>query len=155
MKVNISLLFFFVFLQITSIASAATVYKWVDSDGSVHYESKPQHKNAKKIKLKDRYINSENAPAPASKEESADEKEKKTNASDLKNKSVAEVKKQQQEQKELKMSRCHAAKAQLQRAINSKALYDLEDKGNRILLHKKQYEQAMTQAKARVKKWCQ
>lgn len=153
MKVYKIFLFIFVLLQMSPPVFAATVYKWVDSDGQIHYESKPQHKNAKRIKLKDRYINSENTPDTTSTEKSVAEQKK--NTTDLKNKSIDEVKRKKQEQKELKITRCHAAKAQLQRAINSKALYDLDEKGNRILLHKKQYEQAMTQARARVKKWCQ
>jgi len=152
MKVNNFLLFSFVLLQITIPVNAATVYKWIDSDGQIHYESKPQHKNAKEIKLKDRYINSENAPASESKDESGAEQKKDT--ADLKNKSIEEVKKIKREQAELKITRCTAAKAQLQRAINSKALYDLDEKGNRILLNKKQYEQARELARARVEKWC-
>ncbi len=70
------------------------------------------------------------------------------------NKSLAEEKRKKEEQAELKMSRCNASRDQLKRREAASALYDLDEKGNRILLNKKQYEQAMSQARARVQKWC-
>ncbi len=150
MNVNRFLIFVFVILQMASPVFAATVYKWIDGDGQIHYESKPQHKNAKKLKLKDRYIDSDNKAVKSN----LDEDKQKKDDIDSEHKSINEVKIIKQEQKELKITRCHAAKAQLQRAINSKALYDLDEKDNRILLRKKQYVLAMKQARARVKKWC-
>ncbi len=150
MNINRFLIFVFAILQMASPVFAATVYKWIDSDGQIHYESKPQHKNAKKLKLKDRYIDSDNKAVKSN----LDEDKQKKDDIDSEHKSINEVKIIKQEQKELKITRCHAAKAQLQRAINSKALYDLDEKGNRILLRKKQYVLAMKQARARVKKWC-
>jgi len=54
----------------------------------------------------------------------------------------------------LKNTRCNAARYQLLRHESASALYDLDKKGNRILLDKKQYDIAMAQARARVEKWC-
>ena len=71
-----------------------------------------------------------------------------------KKKSKDEEKRKKIEQEELRISRCNASRDQLKRAQESSALYDLDEKGNRILLNKKQYDQAMAQARARVEKWC-
>ena len=54
----------------------------------------------------------------------------------------------------MKLIRCNASRDQLKRAESASALYDLDEKGNRVLLNKKQYEIAMKQARARVDKWC-
>ncbi len=129
MTIISSLLFF-------SALEAATIYKWVDKDGHVHYGSRAQSKAAKKLIIKKHKVDIDANDTPVDKDE----------------KSISE--KEKEEQRELKIIRCNAAKDQLKRYENSGALYDLNEKGNRILLHKKQYEQAMTQAKSRVKKWC-
>jgi len=50
---------------VASIAMAATVYKWVDEDGVVHYSDQP-HENAQKVELKapQTYSAPKNTPAP-------------------------------------------------------------------------------------------
>ncbi len=154
MKLRNSLLFILSFTMLSVSVHAAPVYKWVDEDGQVHYGSKPKSKNAKEIEIKKKYIDSGNAPAPLSAQERADKQKRFINALDAENKAVAEAKKKKEKQQELKLKRCNAARDQLRRYENSGALYDLDEKGNRILLNKKQYEQAMQQARARVEKWC-
>lgn len=133
---------------------AAPVYKWVDEDGQVHYGSKADNKDAKEIEIKNRYIDSGNAPAPLSAQERVDKQKRFLNALDAENKSISDEKRKKKEQEALKVTRCNASRDQLKRYENSGALYDLDEKGNRILLNKKQYEQAMAQARARVEKWC-
>ncbi len=145
----------FIFLPLLSNVNAADVYKWIDEDGQVHYGHKTENKNAKKIEIKNRYIDSGNSTAPLSAEERVDKQKRFLNALEADNKSIAEEKRKKKEQAELKISRCNASRDQLKRYENSGALYDLDEKGNRILLNKKQYEQAMAQARARVEKWCQ
>lgn len=144
----------FIFMQILNTATAAPVYKWIDEDGQVHYGSRAEHKNAKEIEIKNRYIDSGNSSAPLSAQERADKQKRFLNALDAENKSIADEKRKKKEQAELKITRCNASRDQLRRYENSGALYDLDEKGNRILLNKKQYEQAMGQARARVEKWC-
>ncbi len=144
----------FMVMPLLSNVNAATVYKWIDEDGQVHYGHKSENKNAKEIEIKNRYIDSGNSTAPLSAEERVNKQKRFLNALEADNKSLAEEKRKKEEQAELKMSRCNASRDQLRRAENSSALYDLDEKGNRILLNKKQYEQAMSQARARVQKWC-
>lgn len=139
---------------IFSTVNAATVYKWVDEDGQVHYGSRAEHKNAKEVEIKNRYIDSGNSSAPLSAQERVDKQKRFLNALDAENKSISDEKRKKKEQAELKITRCNASRDQLRRYENSGALYDLDEKGNRILLNKKQYEQAMKQARARVEKWC-
>lgn len=134
--------------------NAATVYKWVDEDGQVHYGSKPATQNAEELKLKNKYIDSGNATAPLSAEERVKNEKRFLKALDAENKSISDSKRKKQEQDENKIVRCNASRDQLRRYENSSALYDLDEKGNRILLNKKQYEKAMAQAKSRVQKWC-
>jgi len=157
MNINKSLIYIFtvfIFLPLLSNVNAAEVYKWIDEDGQVHYGHKTENKNAKKIEIKNRYIDSGNSTAPLSAEERVNKQKRFLNALEADNKSIAEEKRKKEEQAELKMSRCNASRDQLKRYENSGALYDLDEKGNRILLNKKQYEQAMQQARARVQKWC-
>ena len=148
------LFFTFILLQTLNIATAAPVYKWIDEDGHVHYGSRPDNKNAKKIEIKKRYIDSGKSTPPLSAQERADKTKRFINALDAENKSIADAKAKKREQDERKVIRCNASRDQLRRYENSGALYDLDEKGNRILLNKKQYDQAMAQARARVDKWC-
>lgn len=154
MKFNKLLFFSFILMQMLNTATAAPVYKWIDEDGQVHYGSRAEHKNAKEIEIKNRYIDSGNSSAPLSAQERVDKQKRFLNALDAENKSISDEKRKKKEQAELKITRCNASRDQLRRYENSGALYDLDEKGNRILLNKKQYEQAMAQARARVEKWC-
>lgn len=120
------------------------VYKWIDEDGQVNYGNKSDAKNVQEIEIKHRYIDPENLKQPLSPEERV-EKQKK---------SIVSGKKLKVAEEEKRIVRCNASKDQLKRAEDATALYDLEEKGSRILLNKKQYEQAMKLAKMRVKKWC-
>ena len=148
------LFFIFMLLQVLNTVTAAPVYKWIDEDGQVHYGSRPDNKNAKEVEIKDRYLDSGTSSAPLSADERVDKQKRFLNALDAENKSIADEKRKKKEQDELKITRCNASRDQLRRYENSSALYDLDEKGNRILLNKKQYEQAMKQARARVEKWC-
>lgn len=154
MNPNKAFLYIIISTFIFSTVNAETVYKWVDEDGQVHYGSRPDNKDAKKIEIKNRYIDSGNSSAPLSAQERVDKQKRFLNALDAENKSISDEKRKKKEQVELKITRCNASRDQLRRYENSGALYDLDEKGNRILLNKKQYEQAMKQAQARVEKWC-
>lgn len=133
---------------------AAPVYKWIDEDGQVHYGSKPKSKDAEKITIKKRYIDSGNSNAPLSAQERAENQKRFVNALDAERKAKEEEEKKKQKEEELKLKRCNAAQDQLKRYEQSGALYDLDEKGDRILLNKEQYEKAMSQARARVERWC-
>jgi len=96
----------------------------------------------------------ESVPPPLSAQERVDKQKKFIDALDAENKSLSDAKGKKREQEELKNTRCNAARDQLRRQESASALYDLDKKGNRILLDKKQYDIAMAQARARVAKWC-
>ena len=150
---RIILSLFFSFMAVSSV-NAAKVYKWVDEDGQVHYGSKPRDNSAKEIEIKNRYIDSGNTAPPLSAQERADKQQKFINALDEENQSLSAEKRKKREQEERNIARCNAARDQLKRREAASALYDLDEKGNRILLDKKQYEIAMAQARERVEKWC-
>lgn len=141
-------------LQLSPVVTAAPIYKWVDEDGQVHYGSKPQDESAKEIKIKNKLIDSGSSSGSLNAEQRADKLKRFVDSIDKENQSKADEKRKKQEKRELKVTRCNASRDQLRRYENSGALYDLDEKGNRILLNKKQYEQAMRQARARVQKWC-
>jgi len=158
MKIN-KILFLLLFLiQIINVAHADTVYKWVDEDGQVHYGSRTDHKNAKEVKIKSRYIDSGKSTSdkqiPQSAIDRAQKQKRFTEALEIERKDIQNEKNKKREQKERKIRNCNASRDQLKRYENSGALYDLDEKGDRILLHKKQYELAMSQARSRVQKWC-
>ena len=155
-------LFYFLFalilapiLNIENSANAATVYKWIDEDGQVNYGSRSERDDAKEIQIKNTYIDSGNSSKPLSAEERVNRQKRFINALDAEKKALADEKEKKREEEEKRITRCNASRDQLKRYENSSALYDLDEKGNRILLNKKQYEQAMLQARARVKKWCE
>jgi len=139
---------FSLLINMCSVANATTVYRWVDEDGLVHFGNKAENEKAKEIKIK--IINKNSGES----ESSSKQRQKFLNALDQEKKSIAEEKKKKKEQEEIKLTRCNASRDQLKRAENASALYDLDEKGNRILLNKKQYDKAMAQARARVEKWC-
>ena len=145
---------FFIVLLFSQLVNAETVYKWVDEDGQVHFSSKAGSKDAKEVKIKNRYIDSGKSTPALSAQERADKTKKFINALDAENKSISDAKAKKRKEDESKVIRCNASRDQLRRYENSGALYDLDEKGNRILLNKKQYDQAMSQARARVQKWC-
>ena len=141
-------------ISLLSTASATTVYKWVDEDGQIHYGQKSKNDNAKEIEIKNRYIGSGNSLPPSDEEEPIEKQKRYLKALDAENNSIAEEKRKKRENEDRRISRCNASRDQLKRAEGAGALYDLDKKGNRVLLNKKQYEQAMQQARARVEKWC-
>ena len=149
-----SAFFLSVFILFFNTVNAASVYKWVDEDGQVHYSSKPKSKNAEEVKIKNRYIDSGTATPSLTTKERIENQKKFIDSIDAENKSLSDAKRKKQEQEELRNSRCNAARDQLRRQESASALYDLDEKGNRILLDKTQYEIAMKQARARVNKWC-
>lgn len=154
---NLNKIFLVVILfSITTYINAASVYKWIDEDGQVNYGSRPENKkNAEEVEIKNRYIDTGKSTAPLTAGERANKMKRFVDSIDAEKKSKDEEKKKKIEQEELRISRCNASRDQLKRAQESSGLYDLDEKGNRILLNKKQYEQAMQQARARVEKWCQ
>jgi hypothetical protein len=153
-KIFFHLSFFIILASMFNIANAGTVYKWIDEDGQVHYGSRTERDDAKEIIIKKHHVDSGNSSRPSSAGERLNKQKRFLNALDAENKSLAEQKKKKKEEEERKLRNCNASRDQLKRYESSGALYDLDEKGNRILLNKKQYEQAMTQANARVQKWC-
>ena len=141
-------------LIFSTALNAATVYKWIDEDGQVHYGSKADKDNAVKVEIKNRYIDSGNTTKPLSAQERFDKQKRFLNALDAENKSISDEKRKKRELEERKIARCNASRDQLRRAENASALYDLDKKGNRVLLNQQQYDQAMVQARARVERWC-
>jgi len=158
MKVNKILFFILVLILPLTFVHAASVYKWIDEDGQVHYGSRTDDKNAKEVKIKNRYIDSGKSTSsqqvPQSAIDRAEKQKRFTNALESERNAIQNEKDKKREQKERKIRNCNASRDQLKRYLNSGALYDLDEKGDQILLNKKQYEQAMLQARARVEKWC-
>lgn len=54
-------LFTLISLLLLSVFAQATVYKWVDKDGKVHYSDEP-HKNAEIVELKEKTLNKISLP---------------------------------------------------------------------------------------------
>ncbi|MDH5396159.1 MAG: DUF4124 domain-containing protein, partial [Gammaproteobacteria bacterium] len=136
------------------VAQAGTVYKWVDEDGQVNYGRQPKSKNAEEIIIKQRKATPTYKAEQKNDEERIDKQKRFVDALNAEEESLAIEKKNKKEKEAQIQLRCNASRDQLKRAVDSGALYDLDDKGNRILLDKKQYEIAVEQAKARVEKWC-
>lgn len=149
------ILFYFLAMTFSvPVVHAGTVYKWVDEDGQVNYGRQPKSKNAEKIIIKQRKVTPAYKAEQNDDVERIDKQKRFVDALNAEEESLAIEKKKKQERNAQIQLRCNASRDQLKRAVDSGALYDLDEKGNRILLDKKQYEIAIEQAKARVEKWC-
>ena len=148
------LLLSLVLIMIVPTVSATSIYRWVDDDGQVHFSSKPKSNNAKQITIKDRYIDSGKSTPALSTEQRVEKQKRFINALDEENKSIKQEKQKQRQQEEYAQRQCVRARDYLKSAERASALYDLDKKGNRVILNDQQHAAAMSEARAQVSKWC-
>ena len=127
----------------------ADVYKWTDDKGRVHYGDKPVT-NSKQIDISEQK-NTRNNLSKAEREERR-QRLLETFAVDRAEKKERQ-KKQDAQNKKINRQ-CANARDQLKNYNRSSRLYDLNDKGERVIFSDKERQQAIDQLSANIKKYC-
>lgn len=127
----------------------AEVYKWVDEKGNIHYGDKPVV-NSEQIIIHDQ----SNVQNRLSKEEREERRKRllETFAEDRADKKEQQAK--QKKQKKKLNRQCVIARDRLKTYSKSRRLYDLDDKGERVILSDNARQQVVDQLTADIKKHC-
>lgn len=132
------------------IGMAATVYKWVDENGTVHYGQRPKDKSSKRMKIR---VKQPSTPAASS--TSTAPKTGSTQASN----STGEAKKSAEElawekkQTEIKQKNCEMARERMASLTAGGRMYEVKD-GQRHYLDDAARSAKMKDARESVNKWC-
>lgn len=141
-------------LLATHAALAGKVYKWVDSNGEVHYGAQPPVENAQELNIKTK----PSSPAPENTAEAADKDGQNNEKAQAKDpvkvhneKELAEVEKKNAE---IEKKNCGISKKRLA-AINAGGrLYEVDEKGERSYWNDATRQAKMAEAQAQVDQWC-
>lgn len=141
--------------SLLTTAQAASVYKWVDEDGNVHYSQDPQHRSAKEMKV-------QTSPASESAEDASTEAEDTQSTSKSKGDDDTakqeQAKKQQQEQAatqaEQKKKNCQIAMKRRATIAAGGRLYEVDEKGERHYWNDAEREAKLAEAEQQVADWC-
>lgn len=129
----------------------ADIYRWTDENGKVHFSDKPVGDKAKKLDIK------EQTPAPKSTQSGRDRKKKTDQYLRGRKEERAELDRQDEEKKQLKIQRkreCKIAKDKHQEIIEAGAVYFSKKDGSRDYLGEDRRLKEETRLKAEVDKWC-
>jgi len=137
-------------------AQAAEIYKWVDSEGNVHYGERPPAHGAKQLNIRpsgSSIDDNEPATSPA-KTDPKTQRDKMIKAMEGDRLARQEKKQKQHEQQQKRKMQCAQAKDTLRRYTRASSLYKLDADGNRIALPESVKQQQTKSLVADIKKWC-
>lgn len=142
----------FRFLVITvlfALPAQAEIYKWTDEKGNVHYGDKPVV-NSEEILIPEKI----NVQSRATRQE-REEKRKRLLESFAEDRADKKEQQENQEIKKKKLNRqCITARDRLKIYQKSSRLYDLDEKGERVILSDKAKQQTVDQLAAEIDKYC-
>ena len=140
---------FLVITVLFALPAQAEIYKWTDEKGNVHYGDKPIV-NSEEILIPEK-INVQSRVTMQEREE----KRKRLLESFAEDRAD---KKEQQEKLEIKKTKlnrqCITARDRLKTYQKSSRLYDLNEKGERVILSDMARQQAVNQLAAEIDKYC-
>ena len=140
---------FLVITVLFALPAQAEIYKWTDEKGNVHYGDKPIV-NSEEILIPEK-INVQSRVTMQEREE----KRKRLLESFAEDRAD---KKEQQEKLEIKKTKlnrqCITARDRLKTYQKSSRLYNLNEKGERVILSDKARQQAVNQLSAEIDKHC-
>lgn len=135
-------------LSLSMTDSIAEIYKWTDEQGNVHYGDKPNEK-ADEVQVdisKKGHISTD-----------SDRQLKRKKLIDAfnqdreyENKQKAEA---QKKSKKIKKT-CARAKDQLKNYVRARALYDLDEEGNRVIISDEERNKSTQKLKNNIEKYC-
>lgn len=132
-------------------AFAEKIYKWVDSDGNVHYSAQPGGKQAQELKI-------HTLPAPpaapaATPAESPQPSFVESYEKEQKEKAAAAEK--AAKEKEVRDKNCEIVRKHMISLQLGGRLYEIDENGERKFLSDEEIQSRLEQAKKDVAKWCQ
>jgi hypothetical protein len=136
-------------LLVVSAAAWGGIYKWVDENGQVHYgERAPQTSRSEQVQV-------EQGPAPDTNAAQRRAKQQKFMRAIDEERKVKESARKKAEQKAAQRQRqCAMARDRLRTYERSSRVYRVDSKGNRVYLPDSSRDQAISQARRDVQRWC-
>jgi hypothetical protein len=133
---------------VASAAATAAVYRWVDDNGQVHYGEKPPHDDAQELNLRA-------APArDADLDQRRQQQQKLLRAYEEERAIERREQQEAQRRKAEHQSYCRRARADLENALNSSALYTRDGSGEKRFLSKPERREYEAQLQAEVERYC-
>jgi hypothetical protein len=132
----------------STLVSGGSIYKWVDSEGQVHYGDRPGTREAEEITIKtqpseDSALNPQRISQKKLLEAFAQERIRRQE----------EVERKRQEAAKLKR-KCTLAKDQLRRYETARYLYNIDAQGNRIVLSNAERARKAEELRKAITRWC-
>jgi len=137
------------FIMIFALPAQAEIYKWVDEKGNVHFGDKPVA-NSEEIVIPEK-TNVQNRPT----KQERDEKRKRLLESFAEDRADKQEQASKQKKQKQKLDRrCAVARDRMKVYNRSRRLYDLDEKGERVILSDKARQQVVEQLAADISKNC-
>jgi len=139
----------------TAIAAGASeIYKWTDAEGNVHYGDRPAGEYANST---ERLFIVSRPTDPGQVQAMIDARhERQAAATEAHEKRAEEEKSYSQKKAEAadRAKQCESARASLQKYVQSRRLYRLDDNGERVYLDEQQTQEARDRMQAQVEEYC-
>ncbi len=142
---HIITLLLFVF---TSAVFSASVYKWKDADGNIHYGDRPTVNSAEEVK-----VSTGHKPDPGLRERQQ-KRDRLLEVFDEERNEKRSDKALVAQQKVEEQQKCSDAQDKLEEYRTAGYLYKLDDEGNRTILEDDAHASALENAQDSVDHWC-
>jgi hypothetical protein len=135
-------------------AGASEIYKWTDADGNVHYGDRPAGEYAgstERLYIVSRPTNPSQVQAMVDARH-----ERQETAAEAREKKAEEEKSYSAKKAEAadRAKQCASARDSLQKYIQSRRLYRLDESGERVYLDEQQMQEARNRMQAQVEEYC-
>ncbi len=142
------LLLGFTILSLLSISLMASVYRWVDQEGVVHYGDQPQYSDVKKVKV--------NVSIPVDKHYMHRAKQQQNFLKNYNDEQAAQALKEKENSSEAvkKKMRCDRANKLKQSYATATQLYHNDKSGKKVMLSAQKKKAAMEEVAVYLTKWC-
>jgi hypothetical protein len=137
-------------LLLSPLAFAGKVYKWVDSQGNVHYgERPPSTQQADELRIRSHAPSG--SATPASKPQSANEF---LDSLDKERQEKAEASEKSAKEKEITQKQCERARKQMATLNVGGRMFEMQADGERKYLDDADIQRRKKEAQAAIDKWC-
>ena len=133
---------------VASAPTVASVYKWIDGSGQVHYGEPPPHDDARELKVP-------TAPTPDAAHEQRRQQQQKLLRAYEEERAIQRREEEQAQRPEAEREfQCRRARANIENARNSSALYAREGSGEKQFLCKAERHHYEARLEAEVQRYC-
>lgn len=140
-------------LASSSVTYAGKVYKWVDSEGKIHYSDRPNNGQGKQMYVPRSAPRTTAPPPKASDKMDATTKFLESVAAERKEKKEAADK--TAKEKETRDKNCSQARRHVASLKQGGRQFEVDEKGERHYLSEADIQQRLKKAQESVSKWCQ